>query len=78
MIAKVIMEPGQFESVGNNRLAGSVKAPNEDAVKAATKALEGVDPTNGVLFFYNPQLTDNQWIRSKKVKLGYGNHLFVV
>jgi N-acetylmuramoyl-L-alanine amidase len=47
----------------------SVKAPNEDAVKAATKALEGVDPTNGALFFYNPQLTDNQWIRSKKVKM---------
>ncbi|CEP69094.1 Cell wall hydrolase, SleB [Moorella glycerini] len=76
-IYAVIMEPGQFESVGNNRLA-SVKAPNEDSVKAATKALEGVDLTNGALFFYNPQLTDNQWIRSKKVKMVSGNHLFVV
>ncbi|GFN23444.1 cell wall hydrolase [Thermanaeromonas sp. C210] len=76
-IYEVIMQPGQFESVGNNRLA-SVKAPNRDAIKAAVKALEGVDPTNGALFFYNPQLTDNQWIKSKKVKMAFGNHLFVV
>lgn len=58
-ILDVIMEPGQFESVSNNRFA-SIEAPNEDAVKAAEKALKGMDPTKGALFFYNPYLTNNQ------------------
>ncbi len=76
-IYEVIMEPYQFESVANNRLA-SVVTPNQEAIEAAEKALQGVDPTNGALFFFNPHLTENQWLKSKRVQMATGKHFFVV
>jgi len=76
-ILEVIMEPDQFETVANNRLTRIVK-PSPESIEAAEKALRSVDPTNGALFFYNPDQTENQWIKAKKVKLSLGKHLFVV
>lgn len=76
-ILEVIMEPDQFETVSNNRLM-KISEPNEESLEAAEKALRGLDPTDGALFFYNPKKTTNKWIKAKKVKLALGDHLFVV
>lgn len=75
-IYEVIMEPDQFESVANWRLA-SIYQPSPESLQAAEEALLGTDPTYGALFFFNPQKTYNQWLRQKPVKLSLGNHLFV-
>jgi len=50
--------------------------PDETAIKAATKALEGYDPTNGALFFYNPRIASDQWIRTLPVLTKIGSHVF--
>lgn len=76
-ILGVIMEPGQFEAVANRRLAAITK-PAVESLQAAEHALQGVDPTDGALFFFNPCKTQNQWLKEKATKLSLGSHLFVV
>jgi N-acetylmuramoyl-L-alanine amidase len=56
---------------------GSINlTPDEKAFEAATQALFGSDPTNGALFFYNPNLSKDQWIRTLPVMTKIGNHVF--
>ncbi len=63
----------QFSPVGD----GSINMqPDEQAVLAAQQALDGDDPTGGALFFYNPDISDDQWIRTLPVVNRIGNHLF--
>ncbi|MEW6193179.1 MAG: cell wall hydrolase [Bacillota bacterium] len=50
--------------------------PDEEAFRAAQAAVEGVDPTNGALFFYNPVTAQDQWIRTLPVTVSIGNHVF--
>ncbi|TYO97747.1 cell wall hydrolase [Desulfallas thermosapovorans] len=51
-------------------------SPDEKAIKAATRALEGEDPTNGALFFYNPRIASDQWIKTLPVLTKIGSHVF--
>jgi len=63
----------QFSPVGD----GSINLePDERAVQAAVQALSGKDPTGGALFFYNPDLSADQWIRTLPVMTRIGNHVF--
>jgi N-acetylmuramoyl-L-alanine amidase len=50
--------------------------PDEEAFEAARMAIEGVDPTNGALFFYNPVTAEDEWIRTLPVITSIGNHVF--
>lgn len=50
--------------------------PDSKAFDAAEKALRGEDPTEGALFFYNPEISSDQWIRTLAVKKVIGNHVF--
>ena len=63
----------QFSPVGD----GSIELePDEQAIRAAREALAGWDPTGGALFFYNPVLSKDQWIRTLPVLTKIGNHVF--
>jgi len=63
----------QFSPVGN----GSIfTEPDELSIKAAQYAIAGYDPTGGALYFYNPDITDDKWIRKLPVKKRIGNHVF--
>lgn len=63
----------QFSPVGD----GSINLePGEQSVQAAWQALQGKDPTGGALFFYNPNLSKDQWIRTLPVMTRIGNHVF--
>jgi N-acetylmuramoyl-L-alanine amidase len=64
----------QFSPVGNGRFY-RVK-PSKDSYKAATDALNGVDPTDGALYFFNPKLTSDKWIRTRTVAKNIGQHRF--
>lgn len=66
----------QFTPVSNGRIY-KVK-PSKDAYKAALEALEGADPTKGALFFYNPQIAKDKWIRSRQVTEDIGQHRFAL
>lgn len=50
--------------------------PDKNAFYAAEQAIRGEDPTNGALFFYNPETSSDQWIRTLAVKRTIGNHVF--
>jgi len=63
----------QFSPVGD----GSINMePDEQAVLAAQQALAGYDPTGGALFFYNPDISWDQWIRTLPVIKRIGDHVF--
>lgn len=59
---------------------GSIyQEPSESAIRAAKEALRGVDPTNGSLYFYNPELTSgSNWIRTRPVVKTIANHVFTI
>ncbi|NLM25776.1 MAG: hypothetical protein GX208_06620 [Firmicutes bacterium] len=74
-IAGVLYEPLAFQIVAN----GTINQPADQlAIQAATEAINGVDPTNGALYFFNPAKTSNQWIRSRPVVKTIGKHVFAL
>ena len=62
----------QFTPVENGWIK---RAANEECIKAAKEALNGVDNTNGALFYYDDSTT-NQWILSKPVAVKYGRMIY--
>lgn len=72
-IPGVVYEPLAFTVVAN----GEVNKPaGEQAIEAAHAALNGLDPTDGALYFYNPAKTRSRWIRSRRVVKTIGKHVF--
>ena len=72
-IAGVIYQKGAFTAVADGQIN---LEPNDTAYRAARDAMNGYDPTNGCLYYYNPAKTTNQWMLSKPVLLVIGNHSF--
>ncbi len=51
--------------------------PNETAFKAARDALNGWDPSDGSLYYYNPVTATATWMFENTVgRKQIGNHLF--
>ncbi|MDO4572868.1 MAG: spore cortex-lytic enzyme, partial [Clostridia bacterium] len=72
-IAGVIYQPGAFSVVSDGQINLS---PDDTALKAAKDAMNGWDPTNGCLYYYNPAKTSNRWIRSRPIVTTIGAHVF--
>lgn len=64
----------QYSPVADGRIYEV--APSEETRKAVRAALDGVDPTDGATVFYNPDKTDNAWVRERPVSKTIGNHVF--
>ena len=74
-ISGVVFQPGAFTCVSNGSINNT---PDSTAIRAALDALNGWDPTGGCLYYYNPEGTDDPWIRTRTVKTVIGNHQFAV
>lgn len=74
-ISGVIFQSGAFTCVSNGSINNT---PDSTAIRAALDALNGWDPTGGCLYYYNPEGTDDPWIRTRTVKTVIGNHQFAV
>ena len=72
-VSGVIYQSGAFSVVSDGQIN---LTPDETAIKAARDAMNGYDPTNGCLYYYNPAKTTNKWMLSKTVLLRIGNHAF--
>ena len=72
-ISGVIYQSGAFSCVGNGSINNT---PSSDAIRAALDAMNGWDPTNGCLYYYNPKKTNDAWIRTRTVVTVIGNHYF--
>ncbi|HOG02036.1 MAG TPA: spore cortex-lytic enzyme [Clostridia bacterium] len=72
-ISGVIYQSGAFDAVKDGQVN---LTPDETSIKAATDAMNGWDPTNGCLFYYNPATSTNKWMLSLPVTLSIGRHNF--
>lgn len=72
-IAGVIYQPYAFTAVSDGQIN---LEPNDTAYKAARDALNGWDPTNGCLYYYNPSTATSAWIWSRPIMLSIGRHNF--
>lgn len=72
-ISGVIYQSGAFSCVSNGSINNT---PNDSAIRAALDAMNGWDPTNGCLYYYNPNKTSDSWIRTRTVVTVIGNHYF--
>ena len=72
-LSGVIYQEGAFTAI----VDGQFNEPIADsAYRAARDALNGQDPSGGAIYYYNPDKTSNQWIRTRPVIKQIGAHLF--
>ncbi len=72
-IAGVVYQSGAFTCMTDGQINQPV---SESSRRAAQDALNGVDPTGGALYYYNPSKTSNKWMLSLPVITTIGNHVF--
>lgn len=72
-ISGVIYQTNAFTCVADGQINYS---PDTNAKNAARDAMNGWDPTNGCLYYYNPATATSKWIWSLKVELKIGRHSF--
>ena len=74
-IAGVIYESGAFTAVADGQINVPI-AENSTVYKAARDAMNGWDPTNGAIYFFNPDTATNKWIWSRPLIKTIGKHRF--
>lgn len=72
-VAGVIYQKGAFDVVSDGQISFT---PNETAKKAAQDALNGWDPSNGAIYYFNPSTATNKWIWSRPMTVTIGKHRF--
>ncbi|MBM7615239.1 N-acetylmuramoyl-L-alanine amidase [Alkaliphilus hydrothermalis] len=72
-IEGVINQPKQFSSVADGQFD---LEPDSLSYDAAYEAIEGNDPTNGCLYFYNPNIATVAWSFQRETEIVIGNHHF--
>ena len=72
-ISGVIYQSGAFDVVSDGQIN---LTPNDTAKKAAQDALNGWDPTNGAIYYFNPSTATNKWIWSRPMTVTIGKHRF--
>ena len=76
-VAGVIYQPGAFTAVSD----GQINVPIEEGstvLKAARDAMNGWDPTNGCVYYFNPNTATSSWIWSKTIVKKIGKHNFCI
>ncbi|NMA82687.1 MAG: spore cortex-lytic enzyme [Epulopiscium sp.] len=72
-VAGVVYQPGAFDAVADGQIN---LTPDESAKKAARDALNGWDPTNGAIYYWNPSTATSKWIWSVPITSQIGKHVF--
>lgn len=72
-IAGVVYQPGAFFSTDDGSFDDKV---NESSRRAALDAINGIDPSFGSIYYYNPKTSGNQRVRSRTVVADIGSHRF--
>lgn len=73
-VYEVLFQNNAFQPVRN----GSFFVPaNESAYRATIEALNGKDPTNGALFFFNPDISNDRFMHARPAVVTIGQHRFM-
>lgn len=69
----VIFQPGAFTAVADGQIW---LTPNDVAKRAVRDAINGWDPTDGCLYYFNPATATSKWIWSRPQYKRIGAHIF--
>ncbi|MGG0277700.1 spore cortex-lytic enzyme [Bacillus rhizoplanae] len=72
-VAGVIYEPRAFTAVADGQIN---LTPNETAKKAVLDAINGWDPSDGAIYYFNPDTATSKWIWSRPQIKKIGRHIF--
>lgn len=72
-VSGVIYQSGAFSCLYDGQFYEPVAS---SAYSAARDALNGMDPSGGAIYYYNPVTATNKWIRSRPVITTIGRHVF--
>lgn len=74
-IQEVITQKNAFSCVRDGKID---VVPDDDSYNAVLKAIEGYDPTDEALYFYNPKIATCSWMKGveKTGEKSIGQHVF--
>lgn len=72
-LAGVVYQNGAFSCLYDGQFYEPIA---DSAYSAARDALNGLDPSGGAIYYYNPKTATNKWIRSRPVITTIGRHVF--
>lgn len=72
-IRGVVFQKNAFTCISDGQYYLS---PNRTAYEAALEAMQGSDPTNGCLYYWNPATATSRWIWTRRIEMRIGNHVF--
>nr|WP_106784654.1 spore cortex-lytic enzyme [Lysinibacillus timonensis] len=72
-ISGIIFQPGAFTAVADGQIW---LTPNERAKQAVLDAMNGWDPTENALYYFNPNTATSKWIWSRPQIKQIGEHIF--
>ncbi len=74
-VSGVIFQPGAFTAVDDGQIW---LTPNETAKKAVRDAINGWDPSEGCIYYFNPQTATSKWIWTRTQVKQIGKHIFCI
>ena len=74
-IAGVIYQSGAFTAVSDGQINKAIDKEST-VMKAARDAMNGWDPTDGAVYYFNPATATNKWIWSRPLIKTIGKHRF--
>ncbi len=72
-LSGVVYQKGAFSCLYDGQFNEPI---SESAYKAATDAINGLDPSGGAIYYYNPQKSTNKWIFNRPIITTIGAHRF--
>lgn len=72
-VSGVVYQNGAFSCLYDGQF---YKPISDSAYSAARDALNGLDPSGGAIYYYNPKTATNKWITGRPVITAIGRHVF--
>lgn len=72
-VSGVVYQNGAFSCLYDGQFYEAIA---DSAYSAARDALNGLDPSGGAIYYYNPAVATNKWIFSRPVITTIGEHVF--
>lgn len=70
---EVVFQRNAFTAVNDDQY---LLTPTKSAYDAVKEAMDGMDPTMGAVYYYNPAGVSDEWIFSRTVLTQIGRHFF--
>lgn len=72
-LSGVVYQKGAFSCLNDGQFYKNV---SNSSYRAAMDAINGVDPSGGAIYYYNPDKSTNKWIFSRPIITVIGKHRF--